>query len=123
MLLNINNTDIFSIQFRHVRNYKFNGEINPYGGTTVLAAVSAKSALPRIYYSRCHNNDHYNKHIGIMFCIQELIWDLVAPNQILGFLSPVDGGKTFNVITTKCSSVDPVGEFTSTLARLVISTK
>lgn len=106
----------YIIQLRHVRNLNktkdFPG-INPYGGVTILSAIS-KRPLPRIYYSRCHENDHYNKRTGLLYCLHELIWDLIDKNCAILTKHTVNGGKGIEVLIGY--SNDPVGDMSFFIA-------
>ncbi len=80
------------MQIRHVRRSKVlrDGipgipykEINPYGGLTVVSIVRPDpevSKLPRIYVARCNDCDHYNKRVGISYCLEEYLRDIFKVN-------------------------------------------
>jgi hypothetical protein len=118
----------FNMGVRHVRNYKElrdkNGKVtgrvaNIKGGMTIISTVPVgeESTIPRIYPSRCHEKDNFNKRMGVIYSVQDLIWDLLSVNCVMSNISFTNNGNTMQVDTV-FEQEDPVGEFNYNLKSL-----
>lgn len=118
----------FNMGVRHVRNYKVeydeNGVevgriIKTKGGMTIVSVTSLDehNTIPRIYPSRCHENDNFNPRMGIVYGIQDLIWDVISPTAVMYDISFSNKGNTM-LVETNTELEDPVGEFNYNLKSL-----
>lgn len=101
----------YTIQIRHLRPYTtktINGERvrmpKTKGGATILAAISNKSPMPRIYEASCSQEDHFCRRTGLLIASQKLVWELIDKNSILDKYQFINGGTTLEFYCSAASS-------------------
>jgi len=110
--------ETYLIGLRHVRNYKplyVHGVIvdmilSEKGGTTIMSCIpyEEEASIPRIYVSRCHETDNFNKRIGLLYTIQEMIFEIINRNLVIQTIEFTNNGDKIN-ITTSEEKYDPIG--------------
>ncbi len=104
----------YIIGIRHLRENKWGPHgkllITERGGITILSNIppTTDPHYTNIYTAKVHPEDVYNKKLGLIYCLHELIWREINPAFVIKEFTHADGGQTMK-ITLQDYGVDVVG--------------